>query len=142
MMPSQAGGVLLIQCQLLNLPPKNLSIRSLRGLAGGSRSLPVKFAYITKASCSGILFVSVKTREILCPGDKPARSGILPMNSARLVSAAAAALAALVVSGPKGESQTESAGAFSGSARRMLSTGLETNPYRAASFEGNALITL
>src|SRR5439155_3232048 len=59
---------------------------------------------------------------ILVSGDKAARSGSLLMNAALFAKAAAAALAALVVSGPKGFSHVESAGALSGSGFRFTAT--------------------
>src|ERR1043165_4418325 len=112
-MPLPGLALRVIQCQRLNRPPKKSSIRSTTLVVRGNSTLPVNSAYIPRAVTT---LVSPRLTVILLSGGRSGRSGSLPMNSAWFVSDAAAALAALVVSGPKGETHVTSLGAFSGRA--------------------------
>src|SRR5258706_372730 len=94
---------------------KNQQVRSISVPFRGRSVRPVSSPYI--ASAWGRL-VSPRYTVILSLGNKSARNGSLPVRSRWLVKAAAAVLAAFVVSGPNGESQVSSFGAFSGSGLR------------------------
>src|SRR5262245_13849933 len=113
-MPLSLDGGRLIQRQRLSRPPKKLSNLSPALPAWGNSLRPVNSPYIASSKA---MFVSPIFTVILSSAPRPGRNSILA--AGRIDSAAA--LAALVVRGPKGLSQTESAGALAGRGLRALS---------------------